>query len=33
MAYKGVAEGDMISGEVRRGNTGTAVWTAKRKAA
>jgi hypothetical protein len=33
MAYKGVVEGDTMSGEVRRGNIGTAAWTAKRKAA
>jgi hypothetical protein len=33
MAYKGVVEGDMMSGVVRRGNMGTAAWTAKRKAA
>ena len=33
MAYKGVVEGDMMSGVVRRGNIGTAAWTAKRKAA
>ncbi len=32
MAYKGVVEGDTMSGEVRRGNIGTAAWTAKRKA-
>jgi len=31
MAYKGVVEGDTMSGEVRRGNIGTAAWTAKRK--
>ena len=33
MAYKGVVEGDTMSGEVRRGNIGTAAWTAKKKAA
>ena len=33
MAYKGVVEGDMMSGVVRRGNIGTAAWTAKRKTA
>lgn len=33
IAYKGVVEGDTMSGEVRRGNMGTAAWTAKRKAA
>jgi hypothetical protein len=33
MAYKGVVEGDTMSGEVRRGNIGTSAWTAKRKAA
>lgn len=33
MAYKGVVEGDIMSGVVRRGKTGTSAWTAKRKAA
>jgi hypothetical protein len=33
MVYKGVVEGDTMSGEVRRGNMGTGAWTAKRKAA
>jgi hypothetical protein len=31
MIYKGRVEGDKMSGEVRRGNIGTAAWTAKRK--
>lgn len=31
MIYKGRIEGDKMSGEVRRGNIGTAAWTAKRK--
>lgn len=33
MAYKGVVEGDIMAGVVRRGKTGTSAWTAQRKAA
>jgi hypothetical protein len=33
VAYKGIVAGDTMSGEVRRGNLGTAEWSAKRKAA
>jgi hypothetical protein len=32
VAYKGVVAGDAMTGEVKRGNTGTAGWSAKRKA-
>ena len=32
MAYKGVVEGDIMSGVVRRGKIGTFSWKAKRKA-
>jgi len=33
MAYKGVVEGDIMSGIVRRGKIGASAWTAKRNAA
>ncbi len=31
VAYKGIVAGDAMSGEVKRGNYGTAEWSAKRK--
>jgi hypothetical protein len=31
IAYKGVVADDAMKGEVKRGNIGTAVWSAKRK--
>lgn len=33
VAYKGVVAGDTMTGEVKRGNIGTAEWSAKRKTA
>jgi hypothetical protein len=32
VAYKGVVAGNAMTGEVKRGNIGTAGWSAKRKA-
>jgi hypothetical protein len=32
IVYKGVVAGDAMTGEVNRGNLGTAGWSAKRKA-
>jgi hypothetical protein len=33
IAYKGIVTGDAMKGEVKRGNLGTAEWSAKRKTA
>ncbi len=33
VTYKGIVAGDAMTGEVKRGNYGTAEWSAKRKSA